>query len=246
MAALAWEVRPFLRRVKATRRRGTPYPAWEFAAGEGRAVLALSGMGREAALQTAARLLADFRPQVLGSVGFGGSLAPELTPGAVVLGASFWWYDPVHRLLVTIRPPAPPRPLEDLVRCLKGAGVCARPGSLITTPFIIHKGREGAWPRRLPGPVLDLETGPLAEMAAARDLAFFSLRVITDGAAEEVPEFLVQGSKSNLKMGPMAALGWLAADPRRIRPLLDLWRRAAAAAERLAEALVALLPVLKV
>ena len=90
MAALPMEVRPFLRLLKDRRRKDLGCPAWEFPVGEGRGILALSGMGSEAAYLAAARLLAGFRPQTLFSVGFGGSLAPELVPGTIVLGQSFW------------------------------------------------------------------------------------------------------------------------------------------------------------
>ena len=49
LAALPQEVRPFLRQTRARRRRGLPWPAWEFAAGAVRGLLALSGMGQAAA-----------------------------------------------------------------------------------------------------------------------------------------------------------------------------------------------------
>jgi adenosylhomocysteine nucleosidase len=202
-------------------------------------------MGRDAARRAATRLLADFPCEILCSVGFGGSLTPLLAPGAVLLGESFWEYHPHTRCLVTVPRPASPRPLGELVRHLAAAGVPAFTGSLVTTPFIIHKGREGALPRRLPRAVLDLETSSLAELAAARNLPFVGLRVITDGAEEEIPDFLAQGRKSHLEIGPLTALGWVAADPRRLGPLLRLWRRARVGAEKLAGALALLLPALK-
>ncbi len=237
------EVRPFLRLLKARRRKDLGCPAWEFPVGEGRGILALSGMGSEAAYLAAGRLLARFRPQTLFSVGFGGSLAPELVPGTVVLGQSFWHFNPVKGFLVTVPSPAPPWPLTELLQPLNRAGLPACTGSIVTTTFIIHKGRQGGRIRRLTRPVLDLETSALAEMAAARGLAFMSVRVITDGAAEEIPDFLIQG----LKLGPQqespAVLSWLAADPRRVVPLLHFWRRGRMAAARLARALTVILPL---
>lgn len=243
MAALPLEVRPFLRLLKARRRKDLGFPAWEFPVGEGRGILALSGMGSEAANLAAERVLALFRPQTLFSVGFGGSLAPELVPGTIVLGQSFWHFNPGEGFLVTVPPPAPPWPLTELLRQLNLAGLPACTGSIVTTSYIIHKGRQGGQIRRLRRPVLDLETSVLAEMAAARGLAFMSMRVITDGAAEEIPDFLIKG----LKLGPTkespAALSWLLADPRAVVPLVKLWRRSREAAARLARALTVILPL---
>ena len=46
-------------------------------------------------------------------------------------------------------------------------------------------------------------------------------------------------------MGVLDALGWLAADPRRLEELVHLWRRSRLAAARLAAALMVLLPLLE-
>jgi hypothetical protein len=49
LAALIYEVRPFLRLVKPRRRRALALPVWEFAPGQGRGVAALAGVGEAAA-----------------------------------------------------------------------------------------------------------------------------------------------------------------------------------------------------
>ncbi len=188
MAALPLEVRPFLRRVKGKARRDLGLPAWVWEAGS--AVVALSGMGEVAARRAGETLMGYCRPELLVSLGFGGALAPGLAAGDLVLGETFWRYDPDTRELKAGPHPAPPRPLARLCGALKEAGLTAVPGSLVTTSRIIHKGRQGGPLAGLPQPVLDLETVALAEMAATRGLAFLGLRAITDTAAEEIPEFL--------------------------------------------------------
>jgi adenosylhomocysteine nucleosidase len=244
LAALPLEVRPFLRRLKARSRRDLGFPAWEFKVGQGRGVAALCGMGAGAARETAAVLLGRWRPEILLSVGFGGALTPELAPGAIILGESYWRFHPDTGSLEEIVAPAPPRPLAALLQRLKGAGLPAFPGSLVTTPYIINKGRQGAALQPLGHPVLDLETSPLADLAAARGLAFLGLRVITDGPGEEIPEFIGQALKEDQKMpGPGAVLAWLGADPRRGWALLHLWRRSRGAARRLAAALAVIIPL---
>jgi adenosylhomocysteine nucleosidase len=238
LAALPLEVRPFLRRVQARARRDLGLPVWEWETGG--AVLALSGMGAAAARRAGESLVGRLRPELLVSVGFGGALTPGVAPGDLVLGETFWQYCPDTRELKAGPQPRPPRFLPRLCGALQQAGLTAVTGSLVSTSRIIHKGSQGEPLAGLPRPVLDLETGVLAELAASLDLAFLSLRAITDGPAEEIPEFLRTAGDP----GAGAALRWLAADVRRLRDLLFLWRRSRVAARRLAEALTVLWPLL--
>lgn len=244
LAALPLEVRPFLRQAQARRLAGLGLPAWEFGLGEGRGVLALTGMGEEAAGRAGAEVMARWRPQVLVSLGFSGALLPGLAPGHLVLGDSFGRYDPETGRLEEVKAPAPPRPLPELARRLEEAGLPVATGSLVTTPAIIHKDRQGEPLRRLPHPVLDLETAALAGAAAAAGVAFLALRVITDTASEEIPDFLREGWEPGSGPGLGQALGWLAGDPRRLGAMLHLWRRSRLAARRLAAALRVILPLL--
>ena len=245
LAALPLEVRPFLRRSRARRRRGLPWPAWEFALGAVRGLLALSGMGAGAAREAAARLVAQFRPHFLVSLGFGGAVSPELPPGALVLGESFYRFDPATRVLDSIPRLAAPWPWPELLGSLAAAGLGAFSGSLITTPYIIHKADQAGPLRSLAYPVLDLESAAVAEVARAAGLPCLGLRAITDTAAEEIPDFLAPTEGEPGAVGLLEALGWLAADPRRLKDLVHLWRRSRLAADRLAEALMVLLPRLE-
>jgi adenosylhomocysteine nucleosidase len=241
LAALIWEVRPFLRRVQARPRRGLGLPCWEFAAGPVEGLLALTGMDPAPVREAARAFLAEARPEILISLGFGGALTPELAPGALVLGGSVWQYDPRRAFLSPAPAPAPPRPLPELLAALHEAGVAATAGSLVTTPVIIPKQHLGEPLLALEHPVLDLETAILAGVAASEGLAFLGLRAVSDGAGEEIPDFIVQAGRDvSLK----AALAWLAGDPRRITTLIRLWRRSALAAAKLARALAVLLPLL--
>jgi hypothetical protein len=128
MAALPLEVRPFLRRVKAAARRDLGLPAWEFGAGSG--VVALTGMGDAAARRAGETLLGRGRPQVLVSLGFGGALTPGLAAGDLVLGETFWRYNPDTRELKAGAHPAPPRPLPLLCGALAKGGSGRTPGRI--------------------------------------------------------------------------------------------------------------------
>jgi hypothetical protein len=131
VAALPLEVRPFLRRVRAKARRDLGLPAWEWEAGA--AVAALSGMGQAAARRAGEILMGRSRPELLVSVGFGGALTPGLAAGDLVLGETFWHYNPDTRELQAGPQPVFPRPLPLLCGALQQAGLTAVTGSLVTT-----------------------------------------------------------------------------------------------------------------
>jgi adenosylhomocysteine nucleosidase len=242
MAALPQEVRPFLRRVRARPRRDLGLPAWEW---EPEAVVvALSGMGGVAAGRAGETLISCCRPELLISLGFGGALTPELAVGDVVLGATFWHYDPDTRELKAGSQPSVPRSLTRLSHSLEMLGRTIVAGSVVTTTRIIHKGSQSTPLSGLPHPVLDLETGVLAELAAAHGLPFLSLRAITDTAWEEIPEFLRDTGDPEATVRVRKALTWLVEDFRRVNDLLRLWSRSSRASQALAEALAILVPLL--
>jgi adenosylhomocysteine nucleosidase len=242
MAALPLEVRPFLRQVKARPRRDLGFPAWEWESGSG--VVALSEMGAAAARRAGEILVGRCQPRLLVSLGFAGALAPGLAVGDLVLGESFWHYNPDTRELKAGPHPNPPWPLPLLGRALKQAGLNAVSRSLVSTTRIIHKGSQGDFLAGLPQPVLDLETAALAAVAAAHGLAFLSIRAITDVAEDEIPEFLRNAGVQETAAGVRAALKWLAADFRRAQDLYLLWRRSRQAAQALARAWGVLWPLL--
>jgi adenosylhomocysteine nucleosidase len=239
MAALPQEVRPFLRRIKARPRPDLGLPAWEWESQA--AVVAVSGMGAAAARRAGVTLISRCRPQLLLSLGFAGALVPGLAAGDVILEADFWHYDPDSREL---RPGSPPAPwsLAPLHEALGQAGLATARASLVTTSRIIRKGKHRAALSGLPHPVVDLETGVLAELAAARDLPFLALRAITDAAAEEIPEFLRTAVNQEAALRARLVLAWLAQDLTRVQDLLRLWRRSRRAARSLSEALLILWP----
>jgi adenosylhomocysteine nucleosidase len=243
LAALSQEVQPFLRRVRARQLPGEDLPVWEFTTKRGKGVAALTGMGEDAARRAAAWVLERYQPQVVISLGFGGAVTPELPPGAMVLGESFWRYEPEAQALQELAVPPFPVWFEDLVERLQAAGLPVFRGSLVTTRGIIHKANHQIPLQHLAHPVLDLETSATAGAAHVRNLPFLTLRVITDAAAEEIPDFLKSFAQEGKRPTVGAALAWLAANPRSFLLLFRLWRRSHLAALRLAQALEVVLAV---
>lgn len=243
-AALPQEVQPFLRRVGAQRlRRQEPLAAWEFSWPTGRGMLVVSGMGEDAAARGAAWIIEHYQPQSLVALGFGGAVTPELPAGAVVLGESYWHYDPETRELMELAPPPFPSWSGPLRERLRAAGRPVFPGSLITTRGIIPKAGHADLLAHLPYPVLDLETSAAALAARARQVPFLALRAVTDVAGEEIPGFLARAVHKERTPTGLEALAWAAVDPRRVSILYLLWRRSRLAAGQLSRALEMVLEV---
>ncbi|MFZ2087644.1 MAG: hypothetical protein WAU47_03635 [Desulfobaccales bacterium] len=241
MAALSSEVRPFLRRVQARRLAGVEGPVWEFSGKRGKGVAVVSGVGEAAAGRAAGWILQHYQPDILISLGFGGAVTPELPAGALVLGESYWRFEPEAGLLRELAAPPSPAPLQDMAANLQGLGLSVFLGSAVTTLGIIHKGAQGGPLVHLTHPVLDLETSATAAAAQAKNLPFISLRAVTDTAAEEIPDFILQAAKEERLPTARAVLAWLAAHPHRLTELMHLWRRSRLAGRNLALALEAVL-----
>ncbi len=244
LAALIYEVRPFLGLVKAGRRQDLNLPAWEFQAGEGRGLAAVSGVGEAAARRAAAQLLTIGRPRLLLSIGFGGGLTSGVQPGAVMVGSSYWHYSPKTGTVREVVSPLAPFAAADLENRLINAGLPALAGSLVTAPAILRKAEHLPAFQHLTHPVLDLETSAVAAVAAAHGVAFLGMRAVTDVSGEEIPHFMAEALNAHKTPGPGIALGWLAHDPRRVVQLIHFWRRGRLAARNLARAVEVLLPLL--
>jgi adenosylhomocysteine nucleosidase len=243
LAALPQEVQPFLRRVGAGRLQGEGPHAWEFTWQTGRGVAVVAGMGEDAAARSAIWVFEHYQPQGVVSLGFGGALTPALPPGAVVLGDSYWRYDPETRTLEELAAPPHPAWLAALVGRLQAAGRPVFRGSMVTTRGIILKAGHAPFLNHLSHPVLDLETGVWAAAAQERNLPFLALRAITDLAGEEIPDFLANAVQAGKTPTAVETLAWVAADPRRVPCLCRLWRRSRLAARHLTEALEVVLEV---
>jgi len=245
LAALPREVRPFLTQVQARPVKGLGLPAWKFSVESKPFLAAVSGLGAAAARDAALKLAAAFPLRALISLGFGGGARPGLAPGDLVLGESIYLYDPETEELERVEANPCLLPLDTMLTLLKNGGLPAKIGALVTTPRILDKkGRLEAL-AALNTPVLDLETGAAARVAAESGLSFLGLRAITDTGDEEIPEFVARALNQGREPGPAQALRWLAQNPRRLFTLLYLRKRSRLAARRLAQALITVLPVME-
>lgn len=232
--AMPEEVRPIARRLGNCRKeRIDRFPFYRFHL-EGREIhLVQSGMGRERAAAAAAALISAHRPGLLISAGLGGAVRKGLATGDVVLAgkvmslseaelADTVAIDNVHLLQVV----AESLPVRDF-RILDGC--------IITTQGILRKKEvNGILPDGLGNPVLDMETGAVAEAASREAIPFLALRAISDPADEELLFSIEEITDRDLNISIRKVLSAILRNPRILPQMLRLARNAKTAGNNLA------------
>ena len=151
--------------------------------------------------------------------GFAGGLDPDLPAGTVVFDAS-----------------------EDFPGRARWVATGARPGRFHCAARVAVTPAEKAELRRQTGAAaVEMESGVIRRLAAERGISAATVRVISDAAAEALPLDFNATMTPDLRLSP-ARLAWqLVRSPGRIPELIRFGRSTAAAADRLAEFLVAAL-----
>lgn len=182
-AALQWEVRGALLALDRVRRSAAgPVKLWQGSSGTEPVLVFRTGMGATRAEESARAVLDRFPVSVLINTGCAGALAPELEPGALVIP---------HRVLDGREGNAyesDPEWSARLRRAAAQAALATFPGSLLTSPDILHSADEKRAARQRCGATaVDMEGAALAALAAARSLPFACARAILDTAVLEIP-----------------------------------------------------------
>jgi nucleoside phosphorylase len=230
------ELRPFLRTVSHRRASFQGGKAWNFQERNFTGLAFLTGMGGTAPRVLITRALAAHPPDVVIVAGFGGALTPLPPPTGLLIASECWRLPPPGGLLLPIgfSPPAPPASLASL---LQANGLSAFTGASVTTPVVTPKASLPDQVFHLPRPVLDLETAEIAAIAQIYNLPCLTVRAITDGAGEEIQQFLADIINQYQGVPLSRLLPALLADPRRVQYCFHLWCRSHLAAQNLARAL---------
>lgn len=237
------ELRPFLRLVRRRRVFFRGRKAWNFQ-GRGYAGLALlAGMGGTAPRALTAQAVTATAPHVVLVAGFGGALTALPPPGGLLIASECWRWAPTGGPLakVNFSPPAPPPTLASLLR---DQALPTLTGALVSTPKVTSKGSLPDQIFLLPQPVLDLESAEVADVVRTYNLPFLAVRAITDGAGEEIQEFLADIINRHQGVPLSRLIPALCAAPHRVGYCFHLWRRSLVAGRNLAQALDSILEFL--
>ncbi|MGQ9921408.1 MAG: phosphorylase family protein [Desulfobacca sp.] len=241
LASSPEELRPFVRTCRRRRwvagwRRGWYLEGVEF---QGPALLlGMGGIGPEF---LAAQALEQYAPEVIVVAGFGGALTAAPPPTSLVVAEACWRLTPDGCRLQPQEFPAAVPMVADLVMQLRHQGLPATAGNLITTARITAKASLLPLVAQMTAPVLDLETAAIAAVAQTRGLPLVALRAITDGAGEDIQDFLARIIHRHRGVPLSRLLPALLAHPSRLRYILHLWGRSRQAALHLAAGLTQIL-----
>jgi adenosylhomocysteine nucleosidase len=204
----------------ATRRRETLTPLADGT------LLAVSGMGRAAAAQSA-RALVEAGATALASWGMAGGLDPALAAGTIFLpsevispdGAAVttarYWRERLGAALSTQCPLTQGRLLTSLTAV----------GSLADKATLFRETGAAA---------VDMESLAVAEVAGTHELPFIAVRVIVDSAMDALPQAVTAAADSEGHLHVWRLIGALARTPADLAPLIRLARRYRAANRSLA------------
>lgn len=189
-------------------------PFRKITAGKSGVSILLTGIGEANAEKSVRDFLARNSPEVVLTCGFAGGLKPDLKIGDVLFLTAY----------------------GDLDKMLCQAG--ARPASFYSSNHIVATAAEkkaihektGAW-------AVEMESGAVHNVCHGRGIPCATVRVISDTAGEDLPldfNLLAKPDKS-LDFGKLALA--IAKSPGKIGALMELRKKAAFAAERLAAVL---------
>jgi adenosylhomocysteine nucleosidase len=191
-----------------------------------RVALILAGAGQANARHAAEILIDGHRPACVVSAGFGGGLATKLRRNDIVVADRLLDAEG-HELAVELLP--------GLLAATGAPGV--HRGTLLTTDRVVRMPSERkALFDRTGALAVDMETFAVADVCAARHVAFSSIRVVNDTADETLPpdvEHLLVQKTNAARLG--AALGAVCRRPSSAKDMYQLRENALVASGRLAK-----------
>lgn len=157
VAALPREISEIVHGWRVVRRNGSPVYLSE------RAVLAYGGTGQARAAAAARRLIENYSPKVVISLGFAGACEPALAPGSLFVPAE-------------VRSAATGRRFA----CATGSGV------LVSADQVASRGLKQRLHGQYQAAAVDMEAAGVAAVAAEHGLQFAAIKAISDGGEADL------------------------------------------------------------
>jgi adenosylhomocysteine nucleosidase len=201
-----------------------------------------SGMGFDNVASAVEALIRSDRPDLLISAGFCGGLAPELRAGDVVVAqqiviADGECFEEVPVLLSAIGQTFVARQAAEGKRVVGGVFVSTR--AITAKQSLVAK-----LPGHYPNPVVEMESGAIAIIAAENNIPLLAIRAVSDSAAEELGFSLDEFCDPDLRcIRPYKVLLTLLRKPWMLPQLVRLAISSRRAADGLKPALTHLFPL---
>lgn len=179
-------------------------------------LLAISGMGPQAARSAALRLI-DAGATSLVSWGLAGGLDPDLDAGAVCVPREVIAADGIRRRTA--------RSWRESLSSAVSSGRHVGSDALLTTEHALETPADKSAARRATGAcAVDMESSAVAQVAEAHGVPFIAVRVIVDTARDGLPQAVAGASRAGKLRTGRLILG-LMRSPLQIASLLRLARR---------------------
>lgn len=206
-------------------------------------IVVQSGMGFDNAAKVTEALIRDDRPDLLISTGFCGGIAAELKAGDVVVAKQILIAERecFEEVPVLLSPAG-----QTFVARQTAEGNRVFGGAFVSTPVLRAKQNLAA---KLPGyyacPVVEMESGAIAIVAAENNIPLLAIRSVSDSAAEELGFSLDEFCGPDLhRVRPYKVLLTLLRKPWIVPQLVRLAISSRKAADGLTVALTRLFPLL--
>jgi adenosylhomocysteine nucleosidase len=206
IAALPGELKPLVRGWQQHGRN-----AWSARIGENEAIAVAGGIGDAAAQRAVERACAELSPDVLVSYGWAGALTCAVKPRAACA-------------------------ISEVIDAASGERFATRSSDgfrLITLGRVARADEKRGLAAQHQAVLVDMEAAAVARMAAARDMAFYCFKGISDDHNDSLPDFsrLING---NGELQMTALLAHVAVRPKYWPSLWRVGKNSSAAAEALA------------
>jgi len=218
-AALRWECRPVLRRLRQSQRnRLDAFTVWRGRTTHHDVWLMKTGVGPDRAAQAAQAMISAGPFHLFMSTGCAGALADDLNPGDLAV-ATRVLADPAGPLFETDSVTR-----EGINRAATRAALRTSMGPVLCSPHVLVTTAAKRAAAAHGSVAVEMEGVPIAACAAAHGVPFVSVRAILDSADTELQHSgrFVEPQTGAIK--PLALAGYLASHPRAFGDLLALQR----------------------
>ncbi len=194
-------------------------PVVEGRLGQARVALAQVGIGRQRSKESAARLMLQYAPAAVISLGFAGAVTPELRAGDLLVCPNVYRFDQTvgnrgSQIGATI--PSDRRLLDAAREALATEPILHYSGDLLTVEEEVGSPAFKGWiSSTFPVKAVDMESYWVGEVALSKHVPFLAVRAISDTLNDGLPQYnKFMGPEGEVR--PLQAVSYFLTKPHQI------------------------------
>jgi len=187
-----------------------------------------SGMGKENAVSATNTLIECYKPNVLISAGFSGSVKKNVQTGTSFICNKLWgipgspafWTTNIAENTVIMNEHS----ILSLNTYLNEAGAPVRIGSCMTVDGFIYNDNLKTWVgENFPVDVIDMESYWVSQEAIKHNIEHIVVRVVLDPMEQKLPPFIVEAASNKKSRNILNGLKHVATNPGDIKKILQIF-----------------------